>query len=320
MGKGEARNMCFTLNNYTPKELQLIEEAVTNTCIQYICWAFEVGESGTPHLQGYVQCTKPMTHVALRKATGLKRLKPDDAHGSDQDNVDYCKKGDQPHEEWKRFKTQGITYGLNCQFMERGERKTQGRRTDCHGSVNKVKAGEPLAEMMDTNYQAARHAELCCKYLEPARDDKPEVWWISGEMGAGKGQRLAELLSEHSARTYTKRTEDKWWDGYDRHENLVLRSIESPQKLNLRVLLGSGPMRVETKGASRQMVAERVFIVHEKPARFVEGMDQRILKKIDHHVHVRKARVPESTEVEGNIGPRLNKKGRWSTALGYKNQ
>lgn len=320
MGKGEARNLTWVINNWTAAEVALVEAAIDCEHIQYICWAFEVGEKEkTPHLQGYVQLKKPMTHVAFRKATGLARAMAFDSQGSDDDNIAYCKKGQQMKDEWKRLKTRGPNYGLNAEFMERGERKTQGRRTDIVAAVAMVKDGAPLGEMMGTNYQAARHAELSSKYLEPARDDKPEVWWISGEIGAGKGRRLAELLCEHSARTYTKRDEDpKWWDGYDRHENLVLRSIESPQKLNLRVLLGSGPMRVHTKGASRHMVAKRVFILHEKPARFVDGIDQRILKKIEHHVHLRKEPHLKSTEVGGNIGPRPLKKGRWAAALGAK--
>lgn len=45
----------WTLNNYTPEELLKLRGCVGQRGITYICWGKEVGEQGTPHLQGYMQ-------------------------------------------------------------------------------------------------------------------------------------------------------------------------------------------------------------------------------------------------------------------------
>jgi len=51
---------CFTLNNYTDEEVFEIDTAVTNASsnIKYVCYGFEEGEDGTPHLQGYIELKK----------------------------------------------------------------------------------------------------------------------------------------------------------------------------------------------------------------------------------------------------------------------
>ena len=41
---------CFTLNNYKKEDINIISSKVLNYCI-----GEEVGESGTPHLQGYIE-------------------------------------------------------------------------------------------------------------------------------------------------------------------------------------------------------------------------------------------------------------------------
>jgi len=47
-----ARSYCFTLNNYTEEEYNEVVGTLKN--YQYTAIGTEVGESGTPHLQGFV--------------------------------------------------------------------------------------------------------------------------------------------------------------------------------------------------------------------------------------------------------------------------
>lgn len=56
----KAVNYCFTLNNYTEEEVFEIDTLVTNpdSNIRFICYGFEKGEDGTPHLQGYLELHK----------------------------------------------------------------------------------------------------------------------------------------------------------------------------------------------------------------------------------------------------------------------
>lgn len=78
---------CYTVNNYTDDDI-LRFEAIENVA-RHVC-AKEVGESGTPHLQGYIRFKNaqrfswwknqfPKAHVEARR-------------GTEQEAVDYCLK------------------------------------------------------------------------------------------------------------------------------------------------------------------------------------------------------------------------------------
>lgn len=62
----QQRNWCFTLNNYTESEVDSIPDSIGRpfgkgsepNAIVFVGVAEEVGESGTPHLQGYLQLRK----------------------------------------------------------------------------------------------------------------------------------------------------------------------------------------------------------------------------------------------------------------------
>jgi len=83
----------FTLNNYTDDEIVLLNLRF-KTLAKYATVGKEVGEEGTPHLQGYVEFKKK---VRPRTAVGIPRIHWGDkdgkpARGSREDNDAYCTK------------------------------------------------------------------------------------------------------------------------------------------------------------------------------------------------------------------------------------
>ena len=98
----QSRSWCFTINNWTEKD----ETAIAMAGARYTVYGKEVGESGTPHLQGYV-------YFANKKSMkGVSKLLPT-AHlemrkGTHEQARNYCiKDGDitefgNPPEEWRR--------------------------------------------------------------------------------------------------------------------------------------------------------------------------------------------------------------------------
>lgn len=78
-------------------------------------------------------------------------------------------------------------------------------------------------------------------------------------------------------------------------------------------------MRVETKGAFRQMVAKKVFIVTEQHPRIICEDKQSVLKKIDHVEDLNRETRRSSSEVEGNNSgqgqPPPAKRGRWAATM-----
>ena len=79
---------CFTLNNYTESECSSIVSTFNDKAKLYII-GDEVGDSGTPHLQGYVEFTKKIRPLNLFE---FKRIHWEKAKGNKEDNIKYCSK------------------------------------------------------------------------------------------------------------------------------------------------------------------------------------------------------------------------------------
>lgn len=82
----KGRAWCYTLNNYTDDDVVRLESI---ECLRHVVGR-EVGEAGTPHLQGYIRFKEPCrfswwknqvpkAHVELRK-------------GTEEQAVTYCRK------------------------------------------------------------------------------------------------------------------------------------------------------------------------------------------------------------------------------------
>lgn len=53
----QCKHWCFTLNNYSRKDIELLETTFKHLCYMY-CFQEEMGEQGTPHLQGVISLIK----------------------------------------------------------------------------------------------------------------------------------------------------------------------------------------------------------------------------------------------------------------------
>jgi hypothetical protein len=137
-----AKQWCFTLNNYTPLDLDRLSSPPPEEVV-YLIYGKEVGSSGTPHLQGTVcfQSRKRLNQVI--QIIGQ-------AHCSVTRNllqsIEYCKKeGD---------------------FLEYGEvPQGKGGRTDLEDFKTSVKDGIVcMKELRDL------HSEVCAKFPQFVKD------------------------------------------------------------------------------------------------------------------------------------------------------
>lgn len=160
---GRHRGWVFTINNYTPEELELCKEWPA----QYLIFGEEVGECGTPHLQGFVYFTQPQTWKAVNK---LGRMWTEPARAKDvQKTINYCKK--------------------DGKFFERGEQPRQGNRTDCqqaHDMAKNLKRPREVYEA-ELGFQAQKlyESQLPAYYVRSKRDPV-RVEWMWGPPGTGK--------------------------------------------------------------------------------------------------------------------------------------
>lgn len=84
-----AKNWVFVLNNYTEEECSAIVPIIQENCSKAIV-SYEVGESGTPHLQGYIEFKKKSRPLGVFSFT--KRIKWILAKGDEKSQVKYISK------------------------------------------------------------------------------------------------------------------------------------------------------------------------------------------------------------------------------------
>lgn len=88
-GGNRSAHWCFTVNNWTRDHERCLEELASET--QYIVWGYEEGESGTPHLQGFVIFKRRKTFSAAKDALPPgTHLEP--RRGTPYQAATYCKK------------------------------------------------------------------------------------------------------------------------------------------------------------------------------------------------------------------------------------
>lgn len=196
------RNICFTLNNYTDDEYNLL---VNGTFYRYLIIGKEVGDSLTPHLQGYAVLNKRFRANALKQIIG-DRVHFEARMGSHEQARDYCKKdGD---------------------FDEFGDEPKQGARTDLKAACELVKNESAQAvalampELFVKYHRGLKELELAIQ--KPYTHTGVRGIWIYGEPGTGKS---------HAARLFDPdafiKSQNKWWDGYNGQKTVLLEDLDT---------------------------------------------------------------------------------------------
>lgn len=83
------RKAIFVLNNYSEEEYNSITQDFDRCEYKYVIGK-EIGEEGTPHLQGYVEFKKQVYFSTLKKINHRIHWEP--AKGNRQQNITYCTK------------------------------------------------------------------------------------------------------------------------------------------------------------------------------------------------------------------------------------
>lgn len=132
----KAKHWCFTHNNYTEEDVERLRSLGDQ--VSYVLFGREVGDSGTPHLQGFISFFQRKRFSQVRAVLGVN------AHLEVARDVDasitYCKKdGD---------------------FVESGTApKGAGGRSDLDAFKDAVKSG-----MLNMQQLHEEHSEVCARY------------------------------------------------------------------------------------------------------------------------------------------------------------
>lgn len=151
---------CFTCNNYSEDDETSIARVSEGSRISYVIYGREVGTSGTPHLQGYVQFSKQTSMRTALKVLGIQ------AHMSPTRSparaLEYCKK----EGNW-------VEFGTPPTFNSEGT--TSGTRNDLTPFKEAVKAGNRNKKDLREQFSevAARHPRFFEQYILDNRPKPP---------------------------------------------------------------------------------------------------------------------------------------------------
>lgn len=87
---GRFRNWCFTWNN--PTDIGLSNLFMLEKKVKYFVAQLEMGESGTEHLQAYVELLNPKSLSAVKKFLELPGIHLEIRKGTGKQASEYCKK------------------------------------------------------------------------------------------------------------------------------------------------------------------------------------------------------------------------------------
>lgn len=271
--RGRSRRVVFTLNNYTDDEYSKIcglvegDENNAESSSKYLDWlvvAKEIGEDGTPHLQGAfsVHLNNAVAWSTMHKWPGLSRAHFDTMRGTFEQQVAYCSKGEQPKQEWLDYKAKGINYGKNVNVQVLGEPPLPGKRNDLDSVLEAIRQGDSLrdvalrGDITDARSLVRYHRGLTFyrDLLAPGRDPTlpPIVLWFWGPTGTGKSRVATELGTANGGYWLSRGGGDlKWFDGYEGQPFAILDDFRSKKCSFAQLLriLDRYPIQLEVKGS-----------------------------------------------------------------------
>lgn len=275
-----SRRWCFTINNYSEEERTILVDSFSDrgrdaNGITFAIIGFEVGATGTPHVQGFLCLKRPISLVSIKRIPGMSRGHFESCRGSLQQNLDYCRK--------------------EGNFLEFGTLPMQGQRTDLERVANLVNEGKDIVTISEEcpvefiKFYKGISALMVCR--SSYRTWKTDVYWYWGPTGTGKSRDAFQKASEATS-FYVKDPSNKWFDGYNGQEVVIIddyRRDFCTFSFLLR-LFDRYPMSVEVKGATTQFLAKKIYLTTPKDpentweGRTVEDLNQ-LKRRITQVVH-----------------------------------
>lgn len=238
-------NAFFTYNNPS-KSLEDYGEHL-KTKARYFKIQMEKGAQGTEHIQGVVWFRNQVKFATAKSFLGERvHLEPVQSW---PDAIEYCGKED--------TRVAGpIVWGTP---------PAAGTRTDLTEIASKVIEGTALKDIA-TDHPAHyvryhRGLQALRGRVATERDYKTRVIVLTGPSGCGKTSSAYAMLHERGT-TYIKRGKGKWWDGYDRHENVLWDEFqyEDEYRESYLALFDRYPHYVEVKGGFTPFVARIIIL------------------------------------------------------------
>jgi len=248
--------ICFTINNPSEEEMTSIQSSLP--CgLRYLVWQLEMGESGTPHIQGYAESSKKMSFAAWKKLISA-RMHCEWRKGTSQQASDYCKKPEGRLQGPYELGTPGRGAGQRTDLELIATMAAEGK------SVRDLFEYSPTYALMHLDrFEKLRRAMATRRNL---RSDEVEAHIFWGPTGTGKSHAAITRWPGAYWLKIPSKGEKCWWDNYNGEETVVLDEMTG--QIPYRTLLSwcdIYPCMVEVKGGMVQLLAKRWVFTSPMP-------------------------------------------------------
>jgi len=263
------RRFCFTWNNYPETAEQRLREFYDAKNPVYMIVGKEVGESGTPHLQGYIHLKERMSFKKMKDKFPTMHLEK--AKGNAEQNKIYCSK------EQNFFELGTCPKGAGAASKESWSEILNAAEK---GNWNFLKENYPRVWVTMSE-------KLISKRIPDTTTIEGGLvneWWY-GKTGTGKS-RLA--WEKYGSICYQKML-NKWWDGYDSQEVVIIEEWSPKNDVTssaLKIWADRYPFTAQIKGGVLQKIRPaKIIVISNYPledcfqdSRDVEPISRRFLQ------------------------------------------
>lgn len=248
------------MNNPPHEEITKNLDPVANL-YDYVVVGHEVGESGTPHLQGYISFK-----IRYRLAT-CKKLFPkahwEPMNGTPQQASDYCKK------DGKYYEDGTLPQSAQQQRVAAASKGGKATAANYARMIELCEQRKPNLVKQEFPSEYFRYYHTVKRIMmdnPPELEDLPELKneWIWGVPGIGKSR-----LARHENPGCYVKLHNKWWLGY-KNEPVVLYDDLDKSEANwigafLKQWADHYPFPSETKGDGQVIRPEKIVVTSNYP-------------------------------------------------------
>lgn len=250
-GETQARGWCFTAFNY---DEQTIYDLVDYKCL-YIMYQTEIcPETKRPHLQGWVHFKSPKMARVFKKDF-LPKLQPhfEPRKGTPEHNAIYCTKKE--------------SADPNYFFYERGDKPSQGERTDLKRLKDEIEGGAKVRDILMDNPAMFHQYGRTIQAIEDRvarrrwRSEMTTCSWYVGETGAGKSHIAFEGYDPDTH--YDWADDGGWHDGYEGQETVIINEFRAKMipYCQLLKIIDKWPMQLRRRNRTpAQFLAKHIII------------------------------------------------------------
>lgn len=303
-------SLCFTINNYTPVGVGKLKALLDTANCVYLVIGYEVANTGTKHIQGFVQFKRkpPKGALGFNKMLNFKKggeyANCEEMRGTPHEASGYCKKGTEasrngqsPGNEYFYFNPSSTWRGF-----ELGEIvvDAQGARCDLKDLCSRIMNGDMSIRQMRNNPEYASYIHQYGRTLtsyQEAYDKKqgqawckPEVRVLCGKAGEGKSSYVYKKHGYDNVFTLDSEASQSFLlDGYDGEPVLLIDDFKGWIKYTTMLrLLDGHPMKLNIKGGRTYKAWKHVYITSNvAPALWWQkGIGENMARRFYNGVHV----------------------------------